>query len=58
MSKYNVSIIFNNNILKISINNNVLIDYNFDKNKVKHTKLGKVVVYHIAKYNKLIDDIF
>ena len=57
MSKYNVSIIFNNNILKISINNNVLIDYNFDKNKVKHTKLGKVVVYDIAKYNTLVNNI-
>jgi thiol-disulfide isomerase/thioredoxin len=57
MSKYNVSIIFNNNILQISINNNKLIDYNFDKNKIKHKNLGKVVVYDIAKYNKLIDDI-
>ena len=57
MSKYNVSIIFNNNILKISINNNVLIDYNFDKNKIKHKKLEKVVVYDIAKYNTLVNNI-
>ena len=57
MSKYNVSITFNNNILKISINNNKLIDYYFDKIKVKHKKLGKVIIYDIAKYNKLIDNI-
>jgi hypothetical protein len=57
MSKYNVLISFSNNILKISINNNVLIDYNFDKNKIKHKKLDKVIVYDIAKYNTLVDNI-
>ena len=56
MSKYNISIIFNNNILKISINNNVLIDYNFDKIHVKHKKIEKVVVCDIAKYNTLLDN--
>jgi len=58
MSNYNVSIIFNNNILKISINNNVLIDYNFNKIHIKHTKLEKVVVCDIAKYNILVNNIY
>jgi hypothetical protein len=61
MCNYNVSIRFNNNILQISINNNILINYNFNKNNVKHNikykKLGKVIVYDIAKYNKLIYNI-
>ena len=52
---YKIVVELNNNILKMSINNNKLIEFNFNTIKVKHNKLNKLIVYDIAKYNKLLD---
>jgi hypothetical protein len=51
----NVLIELQNNILKISVNNNVFIDYNF--NNVKHKNLKSITVYDMAKYNKFEDKL-
>jgi hypothetical protein len=50
---YKIVVELNNNILKMSVNNNKLIEFNFNIIKVKHNKLNKVIVYDIAEYNKL-----
>ena len=55
-TKYNIIVELKNNTLKISINDNVLIDYNFDKMKVKHHNLKNVIVNDIAKYNEFTDN--
>ena len=54
--KYNITVELKNNILKIIINGNTLIDYNFDKIKFKHHTLKSVVVNDIAEYNEFIDN--
>jgi hypothetical protein len=54
-TQYNIIIELNNNILKMSVNNNTLIDFNFNSIKLKHNKLNKIMVYDIAKYNKILD---
>ena len=51
----NVLIELKNNILKISVNNNVFIDYNF--NNIKHKNLKSITVYDMAKYNKFEDNL-
>ena len=51
-TQYNTIIELNNNIIKMSVNNNKLIEFNFSSIKLKHTKLNKVIIYDIAKYNK------
>jgi hypothetical protein len=51
----NISIELKNNILKITINKNVFIDYNF--NNIKHKILKSITVYDMAKYNKFEDKI-
>jgi hypothetical protein len=50
---YNVEISLNNNILKIIINNNIIIEYNFNKINTKHNNLKNVTIYDMGKYNKL-----
>ena len=50
---YNVLISLNNNILKILINNNIIIEYNFNKINIKHKNLKKISIYDMGKYNKL-----
>jgi hypothetical protein len=49
-TNYNVLINLNNNILKVSINNDVFIDYNF--NNVKHKMIKNITIYDMGKYNK------
>jgi hypothetical protein len=49
---YNVLIIFDNNILKFIINNNIIIEYNFNKKNIKHNNLKSITIYDMAKYNK------
>jgi len=51
-TQYNTIIELNNNIIKMSVNNNKLIEFNFSSIKLKHSKLNKVIIYDIAKYNK------
>jgi hypothetical protein len=51
----NVLIELKNNILKISVNNNVFIDHNF--NNLKHKNLKSISVYDMAKYNKFVDNL-
>jgi hypothetical protein len=53
----NVLIELKNNILKISINNNVFINYNFNNIKVFHKNLKSITVYDMAKYNKFVDNL-
>jgi len=55
-SKYNVLVELKNNTLKVIINENTLIDYNFDKIKFKHHTLKNVVVNDIGEYNEFIDN--
>jgi hypothetical protein len=50
---YKIVVELNNNILKMSVNNNTLIEFNFNSIKVKHNQLNKVIIYDIAKYNKI-----
>ena len=50
---YNVVITLDNNILKIIINNNIIIEYNFNKINVKHNNLKNITIYDMGKYNKL-----
>jgi hypothetical protein len=50
---YNVEISLNNNILKIIINNNIIIEYNFNKINITHKNLKNVTIYDMGKYNKL-----
>jgi len=49
---YDIIITFDNNILKIIINTNIIIEYNFDKINTKHTKIKNITIYDINKYNK------
>jgi hypothetical protein len=49
-TNYNVLINLNNNILKVSINNDIIIDYNF--NNVKHIIFKNATIYDMGKYNK------
>jgi hypothetical protein len=51
----NISIELKNNILKITINKNVFIDYNF--NNIKHKNLKSITVYDMAKYNNFEDNL-
>jgi hypothetical protein len=55
-TKYNVLVQLKNNILQVIINDNLLIDYNFDKIKYNHNSLNDVVVNDISKYNKFTDN--
>jgi hypothetical protein len=50
---YNVELSLNSNILKIIINNNIIIEYNFNKINTKHNNLKNITIYDMAKYNKL-----
>ena len=50
---YKVEISLNNNILKFIINNNIIIEYNFNKINIKHNNLKNITIYDMAKYNKL-----
>jgi DNA topoisomerase IA len=40
-------------ILKVIINSNIIIEYNFNKINIKHKKLKNITIYDMAKYNKL-----
>ena len=50
---YNVVITLENNIFKFFINNNIIIEYNFNKINVKHNNLKNITIYDMGKYNKL-----
>jgi hypothetical protein len=54
---YNVIISLENNILKISINGNIIIEYNFNKINVKHKTLKNITINDIAEYNKFKDNL-
>jgi hypothetical protein len=49
---YDVIIILENNILKVVINSNIIIEYNFNKINIKHKNLKSITVYDMEKYNK------
>jgi hypothetical protein len=49
---YNVLITLDNNILKIIINNNIIIEYDFDKINIKHYNFKNIIIYDMGKYNK------
>jgi hypothetical protein len=49
---YNVLITLKNNNLKLTINNNIIINYDFNKIKVNHKTIKSAIVYDMAKYNK------
>jgi hypothetical protein len=50
---YNILITLDKNILKIIINNNTIIEYNFNNKNIKHNNLKNITIYDVAKYNKL-----
>jgi hypothetical protein len=49
---YDVIISLENNILKVVINSNIIIEYNFNKINIKHKILKNITIYDMAKYNK------
>ena len=54
---YNVVISLENNILKIIINGNIIIEYNFNKINVKHKTLKNITINDMAEYNKFKDNL-
>ena len=54
---YNVIISFENNIFKIIINGNIILEYNFNKINVKHKTLKNITINDMAKYNKFKDTL-
>jgi hypothetical protein len=55
-TKYDILIELNNNNIKLILNNNTLIDHNFDKNKIKHNSLKSVIVKDMGQYNEFTDN--
>jgi len=54
---YDVIISLENNIFKIIINGNIIIEYNFNKINVKHKTLKNIIINDMAKYNKFKDNL-
>ena len=54
---YDVIISLENNIFKIIINGNIIIEYNFNKINVKHKILKNITINDMAEYNKFKDNL-
>jgi hypothetical protein len=54
---YDVIISLENNIFKIIINGNIIIEYNFNKINIKHKTLKNITINDIAEYNKFKDNL-
>lgn len=49
---YKVVIRFDNNIIKVIINNNIILEYNFNKINIKHKTLKNITINDMGEYNK------